>query len=51
MKKQRDYYEDQDDATLVAFVLAGKREAFDTLLQRYAQGVLRLCTTLLGNIP
>ena len=49
MKKQRDYYEDQDDATLVAFVLTGEREAFDTLLQRYSQGVLRLCNTLLGN--
>ncbi len=49
MKKQRDCYDHQDDATLVASVLAGEREAFDILLQRYSSGALRLCTTLLGN--
>ena len=39
----------EDDATLVASVLAGEREAFDILLQRYWSSVLRFCTTLLGN--
>jgi RNA polymerase sigma-70 factor (ECF subfamily) len=40
---------DQSDAALVASVLAGKREAFDILLQRHSTSVLHLCTTLLGN--
>jgi DNA-directed RNA polymerase specialized sigma24 family protein len=42
-------YGDRDDANLVASVLAGKREAFDMLLQRYSLSVLHLCTKLLGN--
>jgi RNA polymerase sigma-70 factor (ECF subfamily) len=42
-------YGDQDDANLVASVLAGEREAFDMLLQRYSSSVLHLCTRLLGN--
>ena len=49
MKQHRDHYNHQDDATLVASVLAGEREAFDILLARYSSSVLRLCTTLLGN--
>ncbi len=49
MKQHRDHYNHQDDATLVASVLAGEREAFDILLSRYSSSVLRLCTTLLGN--
>jgi len=49
MKQHRDRYENQDDATLVASVLAGEREAFDILLARYWSSVLRLCTALLGN--
>ena len=49
MKQYRDRYNNQDDATLVASVLAGEREAFDILLARYSSSVLRLCTALLGN--
>jgi RNA polymerase sigma factor (sigma-70 family) len=49
MKQQRDRYENQDDATLIASVLAGEREAFDILFSRYWSSVLRLCTALLGN--
>src|SRR5215467_7519769 len=49
MKQHIDCYDHQDDATLVASVLAGEREAFDILLSRYSPGVLRLCTVLLGN--
>ena len=49
MKQRRDRYEDQDDATLVASVMVGEREAFDILLQRYSSSVLRLCSRLLGN--
>ena len=49
MKQHRDCYDLQDDATLVASVLAGEREAFDILLARYSSSVLRLCTVLLGN--
>ena len=49
MKQFRDCYDHQDDATLVASVLAGEREAFDILLARYSSSVLHLCTALLGN--
>src|SRR5258708_13433493 len=49
MKQHRDRSNEQDDAALVACVLAGEREAFDILLQRYASSVQRLCTTLLGT--
>src|SRR5215471_2194993 len=49
MKQRRDCYDDQDDAALAASILAGEREAFDILLQRYSSSVLRLCTALLGN--
>jgi RNA polymerase sigma-70 factor (ECF subfamily) len=49
MKQDRDRDAAQDDASLVASVLAGEREAFDMLLQRYWSSVLHLCTTLLGN--
>jgi RNA polymerase sigma-70 factor (ECF subfamily) len=49
MEQQRDQNADLDDATLVASVLAGEREAFDFLLQRYSSSVLRVCTVLLGN--
>ncbi|HEV2655224.1 MAG TPA: bifunctional nuclease domain-containing protein [Ktedonobacteraceae bacterium] len=49
MRQQRDRNNEQDDAVLVASVLAGEREAFDILLQRYASGVLHLCTRLFGN--
>jgi RNA polymerase sigma-70 factor (ECF subfamily) len=49
MKQYRDRYNNQDDATLVASVLAGEREAFDILLARYSSSVLGLCTALLGN--
>src|SRR5215471_1069999 len=38
-----------NDATLVAQIRSGKREAFDLLLMRYAPSVLRLCTRLLGT--
>lgn len=49
MKQFRDCYDNQDDATLVASVLTGEREAFDILLARYSSSVLCLCTALLGN--
>jgi RNA polymerase sigma-70 factor (ECF subfamily) len=49
MEQQRDRNADQDDATLVASVLAGERGAFDILLQRYSSSVLHFCTALLGN--
>ncbi len=49
MKQYGDRDADQDDASLVASVLAGEREAFDMLLQRYSSSVLHLCTRLLGN--
>jgi RNA polymerase sigma-70 factor (ECF subfamily) len=49
MKQHRDRYDHQDDATLIASVLAGEREAFDILLARYSSSVLHLCTALLGN--
>jgi RNA polymerase sigma-70 factor, ECF subfamily len=49
MKQHRDRSDNQDDATLIASVLAGEREAFDILLSRYSPSVLRLCTALLGN--
>lgn len=49
MKQRRDCYDHQDDATLVASVLAGEREAFDILLSRYSSSVLRLCTAKEGN--
>ncbi len=49
MKQLRACYNHQDDATLVASVLAGERVAFDILLSRYLSSVLRLCITLLGN--
>ena len=49
MKQHRDRYDHQDDATLVASVLAGEREAFDILLARYSSSVQSLCTALLGN--
>jgi RNA polymerase sigma-70 factor, ECF subfamily len=48
-KQHRDHSQEQDDATLVASVLAGERDAFDVLLQRYAASVQRLCITLLGT--
>ncbi len=48
MKQPNDCSSEQDDATLVACVLAGSREAFDILFQRYAPSVQRLCTRLLG---
>ena len=46
-----DQYHQQEpnDATLVAQLRSGKREAFDILLMRYAPSVLRLCTRLLGT--
>jgi hypothetical protein len=49
MEQHRDYSHEQDDATLVASVLAVERDAFDVLLQRYESSVQRLCTTLLGT--
>src|SRR5215470_5915418 len=49
MKQHRDHPHEQHDAALVASVLAGERDAFDVLLQRYASSVQRLCTTLLGT--
>lgn len=49
MKQHRDCYDEQDDASLVASVLLGKREAFDILLQRHSASVFRMCTRLLGN--
>lgn len=49
MKQYRDCYDEQDDASLVASVLVGKREAFDILLQRHSSSVFHLCTRLLGN--
>src|SRR6266566_4750912 len=49
MKQHKDRSDNQDDATLVASILAGEREAFDILLLRYSSSVLRLCTALLGN--
>jgi RNA polymerase sigma-70 factor, ECF subfamily len=49
MKPQKDCFNEQDDATLVACVLAGERDAFDTLFQRHAPSVQRLCTMLLGT--
>lgn len=49
MKQQQDCSHEQDDTSLVADVLAGDREAFDILFQRYAPSVQRLCTRLLGT--
>jgi hypothetical protein len=49
MKQHRDHFHEQDDAALVASTLAGERDAFDVLLERYAASVQRLCTTLLGT--
>lgn len=44
-----DHHDDnQNDATLVTLVLAGEREAFGPLLQRYYASVVRLCERLLG---
>jgi RNA polymerase sigma-70 factor, ECF subfamily len=42
--------DNQDDATLIARVLAGEREAFDPLLTRYQASVMRLCVRLLGSV-
>lgn len=39
----------RDDATLVAAVVAGDREAFGPLLLRWRPSVLRLCRRLLGR--
>jgi RNA polymerase sigma-70 factor, ECF subfamily len=49
MKQHRDRYDNQDDATLVASILEGEREAFDILLSRYSPSVLRHWTALFGN--
>src|SRR5579864_6791515 len=49
MKQYRDRYDNQDDATLVASILEGEREAFDILLSRYSSSVLRHWTALFGN--
>ncbi len=49
MRQKADNRDEQDDATLVALVLSGKREAFDALLLRYSASVLRLCAALLGT--
>jgi RNA polymerase sigma-70 factor (ECF subfamily) len=42
--------DNQDDATLIARILAGEREAFDPLLTRYQASVMRLCVRLLGSV-
>lgn len=39
------------DAALVARVLAGEREAFSMLAERYYISVLKLCARLLGSVP
>jgi RNA polymerase sigma factor (sigma-70 family) len=43
-----DEVDGRDDATLVAAVVGGDREAFGPLLLRWQPGVLRLCRRLLG---
>jgi RNA polymerase sigma factor (sigma-70 family) len=43
-----DHHDTRDDATLVALVLAGQREAFGPLLMRYYPSVARLARRLLG---
>lgn len=48
MKQQQDCSHEHDDASLVARVLAGDQDAFDSLFHRYAPSVQRLCTRLLG---
>ncbi|MCG8348745.1 MAG: DUF151 domain-containing protein [Chloroflexales bacterium] len=47
--KQHD--NNQDDATLVLRVLAGEREVFSLLVQRYYTSVLQLCRRLLNPSP
>src|SRR5215207_5742975 len=46
-----DATEQRDDAELVAAVLAGDREAFNPLLERWQPSILRLCRRLLGPGP
>jgi len=46
-----DATEQRDDAELVAAILAGDREAFNPLLERWQPSVLRLCRRLLGPGP
>jgi RNA polymerase sigma factor (sigma-70 family) len=46
-----DASERRDDTELVAAVLAGDREAFGPLLERWQPSVLRLCRRLLGSGP
>ena len=43
------HFEQFDDATLVAYIRAGQREAFSPLLARHLPSVLRLCRRLLGT--
>ena len=42
-------HDNRDDATLVALVLDGDRDAFSSLVLRYYPSVLRLCVRLLGT--
>lgn len=49
MKQHRDRYDNQDDATLVASILEGEREAFDILLSRYSSSGAAHWTALFGN--
>ena len=46
-----DATEPRDDAELVVAVLAGDREAFNPLLERWQPSILRLCRRLLGPGP
>ena len=38
-----------DDRTLVAICLAGRREAFDVLVERHRRQVYQLCYRYVGN--
>ena len=50
MNTPRNRSDNQDDAALIARVLAGEREAFGPLLTRYQASVMRLCVRLLGSV-
>jgi RNA polymerase sigma-70 factor (ECF subfamily) len=40
---------DQDDTTLVAAVVAGRREAFDVIVERHQRAVYHVCYRFVGN--
>ena len=40
---------DQDDATLVAAAVAGRRDAFDLIVERHQRAVYHVCYRFVGN--